>query len=551
MGIFNAGSAADTLQYGSGVSGGIDRLSNSVFWQRPKGLVSALLLVVVLGTLGVKFFGPEPLENIPLRLNLEHRDAKGNPINPSTQSVNRYSSVLEELTRIPQVQLPPTGSRFTLQIASEDGKKVLSFENLDAYQLVPILPYTTNGAGLDDFDKANLMLGEFGRNGLALAYQEKNTTLAYFNDLPARFLTTGGEEDYSIAANGAIAPNKLARPKRFSVINNCLKAGLWELSAIDAVGEMYHSWFNMPKPVYAELIRRANNIQLSDSEILSALKYKGDITGVIANLGRLRVDGPMVFQGKAQVIASKQIGSYSTQESRQKSQNKYYEVTRGYQLFGGHNVVAAKTFADLQVGDIFSTRKFVNPGIYSGDEKKTIPFDPFWEDVEIKSVKPLTAYRGGKTADATEEFFEISVFAKDRQRRIVMGNIPLSLLVDQEDYLVPSFGVGVNPPWEFAERRHLRLKDGPVPHYAYQLVERGGQWRLENNHEGGIEQLALRVVNRGERTFLRITFVAYERILDLLELEVEVKGPVAQKLRASSSKYKPPLFRVYEDVNLI
>ncbi|AEG91567.1 hypothetical protein [Ramlibacter tataouinensis] len=512
--------------------------------------VCVLVLAAAAG-LGWRLWTAEPLENIPLNLNMEHRDARGGPINPSTQSVNRYSSVLDELTRIPKIQLAPEGTRFSLQIASPDGGKTVNLENLDAYQMVPILPYATAPGGLDDFDRANLMLAEFGRNGLMLAYQARNSTLAYFNDLPRPFLNAGGEEDYTTGQGGAIVPNKLARPKRFSITNNCLKAGLWELSATDAVGEMYHAWFNMPWPVYAEMIRRANGIDLPDREIISALKYRGDITSVPADLGRLRTEGPLLFQGKAKVSAGKQIGSYSSQESRQKSQNKYFEVTRGFSLFGAANTIDAKTFADLEAGDIFSTRKFVNPGIYSGDEKKTIPFDPFWEDVEVRSVKPLTRFRDGKPAAAGDEFLEISVYAKDRQRRIVMGNIPLALLVDQEDYLLPSFGVGVNPPAEFAERRHLRLKDGPVPHYGYQTVWRDGQWRLENNHEGGVEQMALRVFTRGERTFLRVTFVAYERILDLLELEVEITEPLAQKLRASSSAYQPPLFRSYEDVNII
>ncbi len=519
--------------------------------QRPVMLGAAVLALAAAAGLGGQLWMAEPLENIPLELNMEHRDARGGPVNPSTQSVNRYSSVLEDLTRIPKIQLAPQGTRLSLQIASPDGSKTVNFENLDAYQMVPILPYTTAPGGLDDFDRANLMLAEFGRNGLMLSYQAKNSTLAYFNDLPKPFFSAGGEEDYTVGKNGAIVPNKQARPKRFSITNNCLKAGLWELSAADAVGEMYHAWFNMPKPVYAEMIRRANGIGLPDGEILSALKYRGDITAVPADLGRLRTEGPVLFQGKARVLASKQIGSYSTQESRQKSQNKYFEVTRGFSLFGATNAVAAKTFADLEVGDIFSTRKFVNPGIYSGDENKTIPFDPFWEDVEVRSVKPLTRFRDGKPAAAGEEFLEISVYAKDRQRRIVMGNIPLGLLVEQEDYLLPSFGVGVNPPAEFAERRHLRLKDGPVPHYAYQNVLRGGQWRLENNHEGGIEQMALRVFTKGDRTFLRVTFIAYERILDLLELEVEITGPLAQKLRASSAAYQPPLYSVYEDLNII
>ncbi len=519
-------------------------------WRRKPVAIGVLLVLAAAAAVGWKVWTHEPLDNIPMRLNMEQRDAKGSAINPSTQSVNRYSSALEELTRIPKITLAPDATKFSMQIASEDGAKVVNFENVDFYQMVPVLPYKTAAGGLDAFDKANLMLAEFGRNGLAFSYHPKNTAIGYFNDLPKPFFTATGEEDYGMK-DGAIAPNKLARPKRFSIINNCLKAGLWELSAIDAVGEMYHAWFNMPKATYAQMIRRANGIDTPDGEIIGALKYRSDISGAVADLGRLRAEGPALFAGKARVVSTKGIGSYSTQESRQKSQNKYYEVTRGFQLFGATNSVPAKTFADLEVGDIFSTRRFVNPGVYSADEKKTIPFDPFWEDVEVRSVQPLTKYRDGKPAAAGEEFVEISVYAKDRQRRIVMGNIPVSLLVEQEDYLLPSFGVGVNPPWEFAERRYLRLKDGPVPHFAYQMARQGDQWRLENNHEGGIEQLAVRPFIKGNRTFLRVTFVAYERILDLLELEVEVTGPLAEKLRNSTANYKPPLYRVYEDINLI
>jgi hypothetical protein len=315
---------------------------------------------------------------------------------------------------------------------------------------------------------------------------------------------------------------------------------------------MYHAWFDLPKGLYAEMIRRANKIDLSDDELVASLAYRADLTAVLADLDRLRVAGPRLFEGQAKIVASKEIGAYSTQDSRQKSQQRYFEVTRRGGIFGGASRIDAKRFSDLELGDLFSTRRFVPPGVYSAQERKTIPFDPFWQDVEILSVQPLTQFRdgqaGGKPGD---EHIEISVYSRDRRRRVVVGNIPLSLLVEQEDYLVPSFGAGVSPPWELAERRLLRMTEGPSPHYAYLLVRSGDSWRLENNHAGGIEQVALRVVLRGDKTFLRVTFVAYERILDLLELEVELSGPLGGRLRETSAAYKPPLFRVYDDANVI
>ena len=496
-------------------------------------------------------FWPEPVRDIPLKPNMEQRDENGYAINPSTQSVNRYSSALEGLTRVSSIHLSNAGTRLEMSLSGNDENTAVHFRNVDYYGLVPLLPYQLGATGPDDFDKANLMLGEFARNGLALSYHPTNAKLGYFNDLPNAFFTTTREQDYTIK-EGNIAPNRFARPKRFSIINNCLKAGRWEVSAIDAVGEMYHAWFNMPRSVYAEMIRRANKISLSDREVMASLAYRADLTDVVADLDRLRVAGLRLFEGKAKVVASKEIGAYSTQESRQKSQQKYFEVSRGVTAFGGVNKIEAKRFSDLEVGDLFSTRRFVDPGVYSANQKKTIPFDPSWQDVEILSVKPLTQFRDGKSAgELGDEHIEISLYSQDRQRRVVVGNIPLSLLVEQEDYLVPSFGTGVSPPWEFAERRFLRMTEGPSPHYAYQLVKKGDTWRLENNHEGGIEQIALRVVLRGDKTLLRVTFIAYERILDLLELEVDLSGALTNKLREKSSAYKPPLFRVYDDPNVI
>jgi hypothetical protein len=76
-------------------------------------------------------------------------------------------------------------------------------------------------------------------------------------------------------------------------------------------------------------------------------------------------------------------------------------------------------------------------------------------------------------------------------------------------------------------------------------------WRLENNHEGGLEQIALRVVRKNSKTFLRITFIAYEREMDILELETEVTGALADKLIKNTAAYEPPLFRFYEDANIL
>ena len=54
------------------------------------------------------------------------------------------------------------------------------------------------------------------------------------------------EAEFIYTSQGEIQPNKQVRPKRMSVVNNCLDPCLWEINASDAVGEMYHAWLDMP-----------------------------------------------------------------------------------------------------------------------------------------------------------------------------------------------------------------------------------------------------------------------------------------------------------------
>jgi len=129
--------------------------------------------------------GAETTESIALRLDLEQKDEKGGRIlNPSTQSVNRYSSVLNSMAAIKEIKLAENDTKPSMSLGPRDADARVHFRNVGYYQLVPILPYPVSTSGLDEFDKANLMVGEFARNGLAFSYQEKNTKLGYFNDLP-------------------------------------------------------------------------------------------------------------------------------------------------------------------------------------------------------------------------------------------------------------------------------------------------------------------------------------------------------------------------------
>jgi len=463
----------------------------------------------------------------------------GVALNPSTQSINRYFSELRGLGRV-QVHVEEGNEKISITLDSEQNNKKLYVNNIDLHYIVPLLPYP-HDKELDDFDKANLMFGEYARNGISMSFQKSNDKFGVFNASDDLF---SGDDEYLYKA-GQILPNSGVRPKRFSVTNNCLKPGLWEVAATDSVGEMYHGWFNLDKDVYYKMIRLANDIDISDWGLMRALRYRKDIGDVAVRLERLRDVGEVLHEGTAVFNMSKKLGSYSSQDSRRKAQKGYFQIVRDgkAQSFDG--------FADLKEGDEFKMYKFVPPGVYSSSEDERIPFDPHWGRVVIRKVTPKTRYPGGAEAQDPFGYVEITLFKDDNSEAIIAGNVPLSLLVFQDDYRIPAFGVGVFPSSERMEQRFLRVTEGPIPYYAYQMHRADGVWNLLNNHESGYEQIYLRPFEKDGHVYLRITIVSYERIVDLVEVEVKIGGKLSEIIRQASNSYEPPLFRVYRDDNIL
>lgn len=523
----------------------VDQGVDPVKKRKNKKYILAFLTFIALGVINgfmLIDYGP----GIALKLDMESIDADGKLINPATQSLNRYSSVLRELDRIMSIEIDDQTNQISFVLGNEKSGEKLIIDKVNSSFLVPLLPYPLKKS-LDSFDHANLMLGEYARNGVSLSYRDNNSLFGYFNATEELF--GDRSQDEFKFESGKLTPNPTSKPLRFNVTNNCLKPSLWEFSASDSVGEMYHSWFRFPKKKYFSLIRRINDIEISDSALSNALDYRRDLTDVHLKLEKLRREGETLVSEKARIVASKSVGGYSSQDSRRKAQQKYFQVKRNGEA------VEAKQFSDLLEGDIFSLRKFVAPGVYSATKTEKIPFMPHWSKVEIREVMPLTRYPGGRALTEEEKtnlsHVEIILYEKGEDRAIVIGNIPISLLVKQEDYVIPAFGVGTLMPLEFIERRYIRLKNGPVPHYAYQIEKKDDSWYLVNNHEEGIEQLFLRPFIQEESIYLKITLVSYERIVDLLELQIPIVGRLKDALIKSSNDYKPPLYRVYENKNVI
>jgi hypothetical protein len=423
-----------------------------------------------------------------------------------------------------------------------DGKEPdgeVEYRNIDARFVVPLLPYA-HGRALSPFDKLNLMLAEYSRNGIEMSLQDNNSEYGYavakgiFND----------DEEYRFA-DGKVIPNPGARPKRMALVNNCLFPGLWELSAADSVGEMFHAWLTLPEHGYFELVRAVDGIDASDEELRDVLGYHKAIPRVAIDFERLRAPVRTLGTFALSSDGTRPIASYSTQDSRRKVQRKFYRVERG-----GHEI-AAQTFSDLKAGDSFQFHSFIPPGIYTKKTLRAVPYEPIWASATLAEVMPRTRFGTPSPHAYSAGALEVTLRSSDGRRALVVGNLPVDLLVFEEDYDVPGFGVGVLRASEPIEKRHLFLREGPAPVYAYSADIEGDRLYIANNHEQGLEQVYLRPFKRGDDVLLRVTLVAYERIVDIMEVEVKLPDELARRIIDASAHYRRPLWRSFSDSNLL
>jgi len=476
------------------------------------------------------------VELIPT-LDQEEKISEDKVLSSSTQSINRYHSILRNLSKL-NFDYFPQSKKIALTLGNSKGQVFL--HHIDSRFLVPYLPYV-HSASIDDFDKANLLLAEFARSGVSLSFQEHNTRFGFFNSEDGLFNEKG---EYEFVA-GEIRPNPQVLPKRISLVNNCLHPGLWELNATDAVGEIYHSWFSLPQEDYFRMIKENNGIENSQEELSSFLEEQKVFSKIPLELDRLRAHKTVLNTTMAQMPISKMLGAYSSQDSRRKVQRGFYEILRGEEQ------ASIQNFSELKKGDVFSLHSFVPPGVYHSQQRMKISYQDQWGPVTFSIVEPKTFYDGQHDRYGQYGYLEMELFNLDSTQSIIVGNIPIQLLVLSEDYKIPAFGVGVWNASEPIERRFLRFQEGSFPHYAYLVENREEKRYLVNNHELGYEQIFLRPFHRDGHLFLRMTVVSYERIVDLMEFEIPLVGDLAERIRKASLEYQPPIYEVYKDSNVL
>ncbi len=477
---------------------------------------------------------PEPLGRVVLSSTMEDRLPDGSLYTADTQSLLRGSHWLENVSEV-ELTLE-RGEIGSLRLAAADEGRELVVANLPLGVLVPRLHYRA-ASPPDEFDAFNLMMAEYSRNGLSVPNGHRGDRIAHFrSDLDL-------DTPWFLEADYQFVPNPNYRPLRVTVVNNCLDPGLWELAASDRAGEIYHGWFSFPLPAYRRLVARVNGVE--EAFVEGALRWRPE--NVVLDLARLRERS-----GPAWAVAPRPADrdggrGFSSQESRRK-------LARGFvRAGGGAGSAVPRSLAELTAGAVTMTA-FVRPGKYALDERREFDLTFLGRPLaaEVAVVRPLTHYRwldADRPPDrAGETHLELEINFGDR--RIVAGNLPMSLLVQQEDFVIHGFGVGILPASDLAEKRRFLIERGPAPSYAFLVEEHDGARHAINSHDTGIEQLFIRTRPFGAEPHWEITLSSYERIVDLARYVVPIPAELREAARASSREYVSPLYFSYRDDNV-
>lgn len=466
---------------------------------------------------------------IPVKPSLEDRTADGGYHNPTTQSFLRGRHWLEKTSQIEITQ----NKDAEIQFHNPESDYHLSLVSFPMAYLVPRLNYRVSGQP-DDFDAFNLRLAEYARNSISVPVAKSGDSIAHFETNLPETVPWTLDGDYTFV------PNPHTRPVRLGLINNCLDPGLWEISAADRSGEIYHAWFDFPLDKYHHLVATTNH--LDQDFVTAALQWSEEKPAL--KLERLRT--PLEELQPQNLSILEQLGSrgFSSQDSRRK-------LARGYAQVGGEGDWHAPTaIVELTAGPA-RLNAFVQPGKYALNHYRSfdLAFLRKTRGAQIRRVEPHTNYNPEQPVNQTFDYLELTIELEDYT--LVLGNLPRQLMVPQEDFAIHGFGVGVLSSSGLAERRAYLFQEGPAPSFAY-LAEQGPAGVIAvNSHAYGLEQVFIRTHLAEEgQPFWEIIITSYERIVDLIKYRVPIPAELVAKVRADALSYIAPLYFTYRDDNL-
>ena len=500
-----------------------------------------LAIIFAVGIIGLSLiFAPRASSprgtEVTISPSLEDIREDGRIYNPSTQSILRGAHWLESVNQINvAIAGKETGVfEFHGKKDSEDDD-YLSIRNLKLTHLVPRLYYKP-ASPPDAFDAMNLMLAEYSRNSLSVPHGRRGDSMAHFES------SLEDESPYHLKDDYEFVPNPKFRPLRVSVTNNCLMPGLWEISAADRSGEIYHGWFDMPPDDYYGLVSRLN--RLDKDFVKNSLDWS--VEEVPLQLDRLREEKETLGASPVSLFSRAEAKGFSSQDSRRK-------ISMGFAMVEKDGKESKpESLADLTTYPVLFP-DFIPPGKYSLTERKRFDLR-FLREIQsatVKTVKPLTSYSPFEKnkKNTGQSFVEVTIDLNGY--RLVIGNLPGRLLVPQEDYPIYGFGVGVLSSSEPAERRAFLTEQAPPPSFAYICrVGEDNKPVAVNSHEYGLEQVFVRTHIHDENPWWEITLASFERIVDIIKYRVEIPASLHAGLEKSTADYVSPVYRVYRDDNV-
>ncbi|MDJ0839599.1 MAG: hypothetical protein QNK37_23970 [Acidobacteriota bacterium] len=469
-----------------------------------------------------------------VRPSLEDRTPDGAYFNPSTQSFLRGRHWLEKVGAIEIRE--NGGDTATVVFQHPEPEYRLTLHNYRLDTLVPRLHYQPADTP-DDFDAFNLMMAEYSRNSVSVPVGKSGDSMAHFRtnlpeDVPWRL---DGDYDF--------VPNPYVRPVRVGLINNCLAPGLWEISATDRSGEIYHAWFDMPADFYHRTTARVNGLQ--EDFVAKALKWHEE--PVKLDLDRLRTTTTDYGTVSLTTHHEADARGFSSQDSRRK-------LARGFaQIHDGDQWRPPRAIQELTEG-VARLTEFIPPGKYDhqGFREFNLNFLRKTRNVSVIGVEPRTSYnwRNGGTGEENQfDYLQLTIHLEEFD--LLIGNLPFQLLVPQEDFSINGYGVGVLSSGGIAERREYLIADGPAPSYAYLArPDADGGYTAFNSHAYGLEQIFIRTHLQGDDAWWEVTLTSYERIVDIVKYKIPIPAQLTETARQHAMAYISPLYYTYRDDNL-
>ncbi len=288
--------------------------------------------------------------------------------------------------------------------------------------------------------------------------------------------------------------NPLSGGLDFSLANNCLRQGLWEVKLAQSVEgksvPVFHAWLEFPSAEYARLFEEVNGRPLSEAEpLLASYPKMGGLPVPLGELRRVESESKVEL---ADLHLHDDLQGLPEQQGKRK-----FILTPAITSYGGFSDPANQPIA---------MAKFAEPGRYDPNDPMRCELSWLAHPGRMLSrvVRPV---RGG------DPFVELEIgFANGY--RILLADANLSKLparheapTAESDVLNIFSGIGTPVIHATAQERAREISEDR-PRYLFLLDANGA---LVDNHLAGMDGIYL-WREAGKPDLLHIWVVGYERI---------------------------------------